>query len=139
VLTTVSTAALALCVALLIARRGQQKPWLQTCTALSLLVSLLCAADWGYYTTRQTPDLSSLPPDNVAYVLKATELRTSADEKGAGIMKLPPSTPLQLLATRGSQSYVETFTGVRGWITAADAEPLMPGGEAPALPIILRF
>ncbi len=139
VLTVVSTAALALCVALLIARRGQQKPWLQTCTALSLLVSLLCAADWGYYTTRQTPDLSSLPPDNVAYVLKATELRTSADEKGAGIMKLPPSTPLQLLATRGSQSYVETFTGVRGWITAADAEPLMPGGEAPALPIILRF
>lgn len=139
VLTIACTAILALCIALLIVRRGQQKPWLQTCTAISLLVSLLCAADWGYYTTRQTPDLSSLPPDNVAYVLKATELRTSADEKGAGIMKLPPSTPLQLLATRGSQRYIETFTGVRGWITAADAETLMSGGTAPALPIILHF
>ncbi len=139
VATVVSTAILALCIALLIARRGEQKPWLQTCTAISLLVSLLCAADWGYYTTRQTPDLSSLPPDNVAYVLNATELRNSADTKGAGIMKLTPSTPLQLLATRGSMSYVETFTGVRGWITAADAAPLMPDGSVPDLPIILRF
>lgn len=139
VLTIISTAALALCIALLMARRGEHKPWLQTCTALSAVATLLCAADWGYYTTRQTPDLSSLPPDNVAYVLKETELRTSADAKGAGIMKLPPSTPLQLIATRGSWSYVETFTGVRGWITAADAATLMPDGRAPKLPVILRF
>lgn len=139
VATVVSTAILALCIALLIARRGEQKPWLQTCTAISLLASLLCAADWGYYTTRQTPDLSSLPPDNVAYVLNATELRNSADTKGAGIMKLTPSTPLQLLATRGSMSYVETFTGVRGWINAADAATLMPGGAAPEPPVILHF
>ena len=139
VATVVSTAILALCIALLIARRGQQKPWLQTCTAISALASLLCAADWGYYTTRQTPDLSSLPPENVAYVLKATELRNSADTKGASIMKLPPSTPLQLIATRGSMSYVETFTGVRGWINAADAATLMPGGAAPELPLILHF
>lgn len=139
VATVVSTAILALCIALLIARRGEQKPWLQTCTAISLLASLLCAADWGYYTTRQTPDLSSLPPENVAYVLNATELRNSADTKGAGIMKLTPSTPLQLLATRGSMSYVETFTGVRGWINAADAATLMPGGAAPEPPVILHF
>lgn len=139
VATVVSTAILALCIALLIARRGQQNPWLQTCTAISALASLLCSADWGYYTTRQTPDLSSLPPDNVAYVLKATELRNSADAKGAGIMKLPPSTPLQLIASRGSMSYVETFTGVRGWITAADAATLMPEGAAPELPLILHF
>ena len=139
VATVVSTAILALCIALLIARRGEQKPWLQTCTAISLLATLLCAADWGYYTTRQTPDLSSLPPDNVAYVLNATELRNSADTKGAGIMKLTPSTPLQLLATRGSMSYVETFTGVRGWINAADAATLMPGGAAPEPPVILHF
>lgn len=139
VATVVSTAILALCIALLIARRGQQNPWLQTCTAISALASLLCSADWGYYTTRQTPDLSSLPPDNVAYVLKATELRNSADAKGAGIMKLPPSTPLQLIASRGSMIYVETFTGVRGWITAADAATLMPEGAAPELPLILHF
>lgn len=139
VLTIISTAALALCISLLMARRGEHKPWLQTCTAVSAVVTLLCAADWGYYTTRQTPDLSSLPPDNVAYVLKETELRTSADAKGAGIMKLTPSTPLQLIATRGSWSYVETFTGVRGWITAADAATLMPDGREPKLPILLRF
>lgn len=139
VLTIISTAALALCISLLMARRGEHKPWLQTCTAVSAAATLLCAADWGYYTTRQTPDLSSLPPDNVAYVLKETELRTSADAKGAGIMKLTPSTPLQLIATRGSWSYVETFTGVRGWITAADAATLMPDGREPKLPILLRF
>ena len=139
VFTIVSTAALALCIALLIARRGEHKPWLQTCTAISALASLLCAADWGYYTTRQTPDLSSLPPDNVAYILKATDLRSSADAKGASIMKLPPSTPVQLLASRGTHSYVETFTGVRGWITAADAATLKADASTPELPIILHF
>lgn len=137
--TIVSTALLALCIALLIARRGEQKPWLQTFTALTGLASLLCAADWGYYTTRQTPDLSSLPPADAAYVVQATELRSSADARGAGIMKLTPSTPLHLLARRGSWSYVETFTGVRGWISSADAIPLMPGGTPPALPLMIRF
>ncbi|MBR2145537.1 MAG: BatD family protein, partial [Akkermansia sp.] len=137
--TIVSTALLALCIALLIARRGEQKPWLQTFTALTGLASLLCAADWGYYTTRQTPDLSSLPPADAAYVVQATELRSSADARGAGIMKLTPSTPLHLLARRGSWSYVETFTGVRGWISSTDAIPLMPGGTPPALPLMIRF
>ena len=54
-------------------------------------------------------------------------------------MTLPPSTPLHLLATRGSWSYVETFTGVRGWLNAADAAALMPSGTEPALPLIIRF
>lgn len=137
--TVVSTAVLALCIALLILRRKTNTPWLQTCTAISGIASLLCAADWGYYTTRQTPDLSSLPPADVAYVLSATELRSSADAKGASIMTLPPSTPLHLLATRGSWSYVETFTGVRGWVSTPDAAPLMPGGQAAELPLIIRF
>lgn len=137
--TIISTAVLALCIALLIARRKESKPWLQTCTGISLLATLLCAADWGYYTTRQTPDLSSVPPADIAYVQKATELRSTADAKGAGIMTLPPSTPLHLLAARGSWCYVETFTGVRGWLSTGDTAPLMPGGEAPALPLIIRF
>ena len=137
--TVCSSAVLALCIALLIARRGEHKPWLQACTAVAALATLLCAADWGYYTTRQTPDLSSLPPADVAYVLKATPLRSTADAKGAGIMTLPPSTPLHLLAARGSWSYVETFTGVRGWIHAADAATLLPSGTEPALPLTIRF
>lgn len=137
--TICSTALLALCIALLIARRNEQKPWLQTCTALALLSSLLCAADWGYYATRQTPDLSSLPPADVAYVVSPAELRSSAEAKGASIMKLTPSTPLHLLATRGSWSYVETFTGVRGWLNAADVATLMPNATPPVQPIIIRF
>ena len=137
--TVVSTAILALCIALLMARRGEHKPWLQTCTAVSALASLLCAADWGYYTTRQTPDIMTLPPDDVAYVLQATELRSTAEAKGAGILKLTPSTPLHLLATRGSWCYVETFTGVRGWITAADAATLSRDAKPVTQPLIIRF
>ena len=135
----VSSAVLLLCIALLILRRKESKPWLQTCTGISLVATLLCLADWGYYTTRQTPDLSSLPPADVAYVLKSTELRSTADTKGTGIMTLTPSTPLHLLAARGSHAYVETFTGVRGWLSAADIETLQSGGAAPELPVIIRF
>ncbi|MBR5889293.1 MAG: BatD family protein [Akkermansia sp.] len=137
--TVVSTAALALCIALLIVRRGERKPWLQTCTAVAAMASLLCAADWGYYTTRQTPDIMTLPPDDVAYVLQATELRTTAEARGAGIMKLPPSTPVHLLASRGSWCYVETFTGVRGWLNAADTATLSPDMTPQPQPVIIRF
>ena len=137
--TIVSTALLALCFALLLARKGTNKPWLQACTAITAVASLLCAADWGYYTTRLTPDLSSLPPANVAYVVKATALLNSADTKGASIMKLPASTPVQLLTTRSSWCYVETLTGVRGWVNAADVAHLMPDAGAPELPLLIRF
>ena len=139
VCTIVSTAVLLLCIGLLIMRRNESKPWLQTITAISLGASLLCAADWGYYTTRQTPDLSSLPPSDIAYILKATPLRSSADAQGAGIMTLPPSTPLHLLASRGSCAYVETFTGVRGWVNTADTATLAPNGTEPGVPLIISF
>lgn len=139
ILTICSTALLAFCIALLIARRKQRKPWLQACTAVSAIISLLCAADWGYYTTRQTPDLSSLPPADVAYVIQESELRTTAESKGASIMKLTPSTPLHLLASRGSWSYVETFTGVRGWMNTGDIATLMPDGSVPCQPIIIHI
>ena len=139
VCTIMSTAVLLLCIGLLIMRRKESKPWLQTITAISLGASLLCAADWGYYTTRQTPDLSSLPPSDIAYILKATPLRSSADAQGAGIMTLPPSTPLHLLASRGSCAYVETFTGVRGWVNTADTAPLAPNGTEPGVPLIISF
>ncbi len=139
VCTIVSTALLLLCIGLLIMRRKESKPWLQTITAISLGASLLCAADWGYYTTRLTPDLSSLPPSDIAYILKATPLRSSADAQGAGIMTLPPSTPLHLLASRGSCAYVETFTGVRGWVNTADTATLAPNGTEPGVPLIISF
>ena len=139
IVSIVSSALLAFCITLLIARRKEQKPWLHSCTAIAALICLLCAADWGYYITRQTPDVSSLPPADIAYIVRATELRGSADSKSAGIMTLPPSTPLHLLATRGSWRYVETLTGIRGWVNQSDATPLTEDASTPELPLLLRF
>lgn len=138
VVTIICTAALALCIALLILRRRvREKPWLTTGTAVFALLSLLCAVDWVYYTTRETPDLSSLPPQDIAYVLKSSTARTAADDAASSIIQLPPATPVHLLAERGSWSYVETTTGVRGWVHTADIAPLAPGG--PRLPISIHF
>lgn len=121
VATIVGTAALALCIALMIALRHRRKPWLHAGTAVAALFSLACATNWVYYTTRETPDITALPADDLACVLNKTALRTTADDKGSVIVELPPSTPLHLLLTRGSRSYVELFSsGTRGWVNSAD-------------------
>ena len=134
----ICTAALALCIALLILRRRvAEKPWLTTATALFALLSLLCTVDWVYYTTRETPDLTSLPPRDIAYVLKSITAHTAADEAASSIIQLPVATPLHLLAVRGSWSYVETTTGVRGWVPTEAIAPLTPGGAR--TPISIHF
>ncbi len=137
--TIICTALLALCIALQLARRGQHKPWLHASTALALLLCLLCAVDWVYYLTRRTPDFSSLPPDNIAYILTETTARSSADAEGASILRLPPSTPVHLLALRGSQAYIETATGIRGWIPAQSVHTLSEDGTPPRMPLSIRF
>lgn len=139
VATVICTALLALCIALQLARRGLHKPWLHTGTALALLLCLLCAVDWVYYLTRRTPDFSSLPPTDIAYILTETTARSSADAEGASILRLPPSTPVHLLALRGSQAYIETATGIRGWIPAQSVRPLSEDGTPPRLPLSIRF
>lgn len=138
VLSICCSALLCLCISLLILRRGQEKPWLNAATVLFAVLSLLCAADWAYYQTRSTPDMSSLPPTDIAYVLEKAAARTAADDAGALLLELPASTPVHLLATRGSYSYVETFTGTRGWVKTAAIEALQPGGK-PSVPLMLRF
>jgi hypothetical protein len=40
---------------------------------------------------------------------------------------------------RGTFSYVETFTGVRGWVHTADISPLAEGAASPERPLIIRF
>lgn len=118
VATIICTASLALGIALLIALRGRRKPWVHAFTATAALLCLLCAADWVYYTTRETPDITALPPADLACVLTSTPLRTSADASGSVIVTLPPSTPLHLLLTRGSWCYAELFSsGTRGWVS----------------------
>ena len=138
VATIICTAALALGLALLALLHRHRLPWLSAGTSLFAVLSLLCALDWVYYTTRETPDFSSLPPRDIAYVLQNTVAHTAASEDAGSVIRLSASTPVHLLATRGSWSYVETATGVRGWIPTESVEALEPG-HAPRLPLSIRF
>lgn len=134
-----STALLALCLALLLAYRGQRHPKLNALTLLSLLPVLLCAADALYYATRQVPNPAATPPSDTAMVLNASTLRATADTRGAQVITLTPSTPLHLLARRGDWCYAETFdNGTRGWVPTADISMLREGGE-PHPARVLRF
>ncbi len=139
VLTIIATAALALCLVLQLARRKQQRPWLHTGTALALLFSLACTANWVYYVTRDTPDFNLLPPENIAYVLTADTARSAADEQGAAVIKVTPASPVQLLAERGSWSYIETAMGTRGWVHSASLAPLCEDGAEPRMPLSITF
>ena len=134
----VCTSVLALCLALLmVCRRGRAV--LVTLASVSALLSLFCLLDWVYYITRETPDLSSLPPRDIAYVVQEGVLQHAAAEDAKEILHLTPSTPLHLLAKRGSFCYVETTTGVRGWVLTKIIEPLMDDGSAPRIPLYIRF
>lgn len=134
--TIICTAAFALgAVLLLISRNG----WLRAGTILAAVLSLLCALDWVYYTTRETPHISALPPADLAYVLQKAPLRNAANAEGTSLLTLTPSTPLHLLATRGSWAYVETLTGqTRGWVESTHISPLDPTCP-PSTPLLLRF
>ncbi len=139
VATVVATALLALCMALQLLRRHQARPWLHTATAFTLLLSLLCGLNWLWYLSRETPDFALLPPQNLAYVVEEGAARSAADEKGAEVILLTPSSPVRLLAERGSWCYVETATGTRGWVQRATLAPLCPEGMKPRLPLSLHF
>ncbi len=139
ILTHLCAAMLLLCIALMLLWRKQRKPLLQTSTAATALLCMLCAADWLYYATREVPDMESLAPADLACVTAATTARSAATDAASAIIELPASTPLHLLAVRGTFSYVETFTGVRGWVHTADISPLAEGGASPERPLIIRF
>ena len=138
--TVVSTAVLALCIALIIARKGEKKPWLQTSTGIALGFSLLCGINWIYYGTRETPDFSTLPPRDIAYATQTVAARTAASEASSPVITIPASTPVRLLAKRPSWQYIETTTGTRGWVPEGSISPLSRTGT-PGLPLsyTLRF
>lgn len=138
VATVICTAALALCIALLLLLRGRRQPWLTAATSLFAVLSLLCALDWVYYTTRETPDFTSLPPSDIAYVLQNSVARVAASDDAASIIQLPPSTPVHLLAIRGSWSYVETTTGTRGWVPSDHIQRLR-SDQKPRIPVTIHF
>lgn len=139
VATIICTAALALGIALLLLLRHRHNTaWITAATALSALLSLLCVLNWVYYITREAPDFSSLPPKDIAYITQSTPGRTAASDDASALLQLPASTPVHLLARRGSWSYVETTTGTRAWVNSSHVEALHPGGT-PRLPLLLRF
>lgn len=136
--TIVCTAILLLCIALKLLLKGKLKHTLNTTLSISLLLSILCFADHVYYSTRTIPDLTATPPQDMAYVTTSTTARTAAIDTAEKVIDLPASTPVRILVTRGNQRYVETFTGIRGWVATDTVSALEPGQDNKQS-IIIRF
>jgi hypothetical protein len=83
--------------------------------------------------------MSGVPAEDMAMVTTTTTARTAATADAPTVVELPASTPLHLLAVRGSFSYVETFTGVRGWVRTEDVSPLADSATPKRTPITIRF
>ncbi len=136
--TIITTALLLLCLSLIVARahkmalishdqeqgiadmRASHKRKLgmgiKIATAASLLLSLFCGINWMYYSNLDTPSLSSLSPEQIAYATTNTTARSAADQAGSAIITIPASTPLIILAHRPSWDYIECLNGTRGWV-----------------------
>ncbi len=125
--TIICTAALLFFIALGLLLKGKFKPAVRTATGISLMLSLLCGINHIYYLTRAVPHITSTPPQELAYIISDCNALKSASNTADIAIKLPASTPVHILATRGSLRYVETFTGVRGWVPADTAVPLKEG------------
>ncbi len=137
--TIICTALLLLGIALLLLLRHRRPWWLSIASALFALFSLLCLVNWIFYATRDSADFSSLPASDLAYVLQSTPLLTAAAPDAPPVLHLTPSSPVHLLARRGTFSYVETATALRGWVASRHIAPLDPSGSPPRLPISIRF
>lgn len=120
----ICTALLLLSIALAILLKERLKHTLRICIGISLVLSLLCLADYIYYSTRPIPDITATPPQDLAYIVQNTTARTAPLEQAGSVINLTPSTPVRILNTRGHHYYIETFTGVRGWIPTEAATRL---------------
>lgn len=136
--TVVCTAILLLSIALKLLLKGKLRRTVNATLGVSLLLSILCLVDYIYYSTRSIPDLTATPPHDLAYITQSTVARTAAIDTAEKVIDLPASTPVRVIATRGNQCYVETFTGVRGWIASDTAATLTPA-PAESQPLLIRF
>lgn len=136
--TVIFTAILLLSIALRLLLKGKLRRTINATLSVSLLLSILCLVDYIYYSTRAIPDLTATPPHDLAYITRATVARTAAVDTAEKVIDLPASTPVRIIATRGNQRYVETFTGVRGWI-ASDAATTLATSPGNAQPLLIRF
>ena len=123
----ICTAALLFFFALCLVAKGSVRSSAKTAAYISLAFSLLCGVNHLYYLTRAVPDITATPPQELAYIITDADARKSASNTADIAIKLPASTPVRILSTRGSLRYVETFTGVRGWVPAEVAVPLAEG------------
>lgn len=87
-------------------------------TVLFLLIAGTAGANLAFYPVLP----SSIDPDRLAIVTNEVQARTAADKDSPALMTIPPSTPLILVATRGSWSYVRTFSGTPAWIETSRAQ-----------------
>lgn len=138
--TVICTAAFLLGIALhLLLGREKRPTCLAPCTVGFALLCVLCLIDWVYYGTRETTDFSSLPPSDIAYVVQPAPLQLAATDDAQSILELPASTPVHLLARRGSRSYVQTATGTSGWVKSDRVVPLQTDGSSPRIPLLIQF
>lgn len=121
----ICTALLLFCIALALLLKDKLKHTLRISIGISLVLSLLCIADYIYYSTRPIPDITATPPQDIAYIIHSSTAHTAPLEQAGTVINLPPSTPVRILNTRGHHHYVETFTGVRGWIPTDAATKLL--------------
>lgn len=134
----VCSSLLLLSIALRLLLKNRYKAVLRTSIGITFSLCLLCVADYIYYATRTVTDITATPAADIAYITQATTARSAAIDTAAEVIELPASTPVHLLATRGQYRYVETFTGVRGWIPANTATALAPNGT-PKKPFTITF
>lgn len=137
--TVICSAALLLSCALATWLQHRYRTTIRTAIGISLALTILCAAGHVYYFTRTIPDITATPPDELAYITTATTARSAATDSASAVTELPASTPVRILATRGARCYVETFTGVRGWIPATTATTLEANATEPAPTFTIRF
>lgn len=122
----ISGAALSFCLLLLCLKRGRKHIGLTFASVLSLIVFVACATGCFFYM-RHSEDLPEMvSPDRLCYAIAPASLRNAADADAPEVIKLPASTPVRILAVRGSWVYAETFGHTRGWTPIRDIEPIGP-------------
>lgn len=118
----VAGAVAAACLALLYLRRGRRHFALMTVSALAVIVFAGSAAGCLLYLRHAEDRPETVDPDRLCYVVNPTMARNTADAESPGVISLPASTPVRVIAVRGSWMYVETFAHTRGWVPAGDLE-----------------
>jgi len=107
---------LSICILVIIKDESKACAWLKASIVVFALLSILTAGNIIYYHALETPHISSIEQRDIAYVLQGSSLHLAADAESKPIIELPASTPLHVLASRPSWSYIECSNGVRGWI-----------------------